>query len=361
MTLYLKKKDMLHNKYIFKTLLSTLIVTTLTLTIMIWLMQIGKFSSYIENGVSLLAFLKLSILLFPPLLLLIVPLALFFAILSGYTKLIANNEIAVLRGAGISKMSLAKPAITLAILSTIFCYTISFYFAPMAEQSLRTIRSNANNDYAMLLLEKGKFNHVKDITVYVDEKDADGTLEGILIYDNRIKYDSNIVSANSGVILRDKGGEVHLSLNNGVMQTKDKTLHFDSYLVNLSEYDQNNKIDLKLSEKSTQNLFKSLKSKSKKSQEIFAELHNRISFPLLSFSLSIIALSSILCGTFSRYGNRFNIITAIVVGSLFLIIEIILKNMVVIHSHIYIPLYLHFFIFPVLARTFIRRVYERLN
>jgi lipopolysaccharide export system permease protein len=107
-------------KYIIRQLFLGILITTLSLTTIIWLTQsLNLIEFIVNNGLPVKIFFKLTMLLLPTFLVLIIPIASFVVTLFIYNKLISDREIAVMRASGLSSFSIAKPAVYLSLFS--FC------------------------------------------------------------------------------------------------------------------------------------------------------------------------------------------------------------------------------------------------
>src|SRR5436305_143800 len=104
-----------YSKYIARHLVHSTLLITFSLTSIVWLTQALRFIDFIVNqGVSIMVFLKLTILLVPALILMVLPPALFCAVLFVYTRLKADSELVVMQAAGLSRLRLAWPALQVA-------------------------------------------------------------------------------------------------------------------------------------------------------------------------------------------------------------------------------------------------------
>ena len=98
--------------YIMRQILGPLTLLTFGFTGVIWLTQSLRFVDLIVNkGLSLGLFLYMTLLLLPSLLAIILPVALFAAVLYAYHQLISDREIVVLKAATLSHARLAGPAL----------------------------------------------------------------------------------------------------------------------------------------------------------------------------------------------------------------------------------------------------------
>ena len=89
------------NWYIFRQLSLATLFVALALTCAIWLTQSLHFVKLIVNrGMSLGSFLELTLLLLPTFLLIILPIALFLAVLFAYNKMVSDRELVIMRTTG---------------------------------------------------------------------------------------------------------------------------------------------------------------------------------------------------------------------------------------------------------------------
>ena len=110
-------------RYILGQMMAPLAFVTLSLTAVVWLIQSLQFVDMIINrGLSASRFLYLTILLTPGFLALILPIALFCAILYTYHRLTYDSEIMVMRAAGLSQRALAAPALVMAFVIVALSY-----------------------------------------------------------------------------------------------------------------------------------------------------------------------------------------------------------------------------------------------
>ena len=177
-----------HQRYILRQLLGPFLLITVGLTAVIWLTQSLRFIDMIVNkGLSLSAFLYFSMLLLPTFLGVILPIALFSAILFTYNKLVIDSEIVSLRSAGQGPWSLATPALILATCVCVLVYAINLYFVPLSYREFKSRQFIARADFSSVLLQEGVYtNLIDDVTVFVRERDARGRLHGIFVLQIRL-------------------------------------------------------------------------------------------------------------------------------------------------------------------------------
>jgi lipopolysaccharide export system permease protein len=295
------------------------------LILLIWFSKAISLIRFItESGVSIIDFLNLFILILPQLLLIIAPISLFIAVLVSYNQMISHNEIVILKNAGLDRLTLAKPAILLATICCLICFLISFFVMPYANKKLRTIRMDFQNNYANLLISPGIFENLNSLTIYAKNRDEKNQLTGVLIYDNRDPEYSTTITSELGKI-NQSGSAILLYLTNGTAQRfahqtkKSDILHFDSYVINLKDSNQG---EILLKWKANERyidelLYPQSDSTPRDLREYLIEIHQRITYPLLSIVFTFIACAFILSGKFKRHGNFIHNIKAIGVAIIF--------------------------------------------
>lgn len=322
---------MLYSRYLFnKTAISFLGIVTVLIFI-IWFSRAVPFVKYItENGVELSQFFYLFILILPWLLLLILPISLFAAILLTYNRLIATNEISILKNSGLTKLQICRPILKLALLTFIFCTILSLYLMPYANKELRISRNNITDNYANLSFNPQTFETLKNLTIYAKGRDEKNELSGIFLHDKRSLTHSITITAKTGkIVIEDKSALLYMK--EGTVQKftyaerKSEILHFDDYVFNLTE---NQKIETSMHWKSQERYLQELINPEEgispgELNKFRAEIHERFVYPLLSPIFTLIALAFILHGQFSRRGNLSNIVMGIIAATTFLVLNIV--------------------------------------
>lgn len=299
-------------RYILGQMLAPLAFITLSLTGVVWLTQSLQFVDMIINrGLSATRFLYLTILLTPGFLGLILPIALFCAILYTYHRLTYDSEIMVMRAAGLSQRELAVPALVMALLVVAVSYLLSLYLIPLGFRTFKDLQFVIRSNQASLLLQEGEFNTLTSgITAYIRERAAGGELRGILVHDSRDPEQPVTVMAERGVLLAgDDGPRFVLFEGNRQEIARDRgelsLLYFERYALDLGVFDET--LGARWREPGERFLPSLLYPSISPDDlaygnELRAEGHNRIVSPLYGLVLAVIALGAALSGEFNRRG-----------------------------------------------------------
>lgn len=365
-----------HQRYILKQLVGPFILIAVGLTLVIWLTQSLRLVDLIVNkGLSLSTFFYFSMLLLPTFIGVILPIALFSAILFAYNKLVVDSEIVSLRASGLNTWSLASPAILLATIVCIIVYTINLYFIPTSYREFKSRQFIARADFSSVLLQEGVFTDLIDeVTVYVRAGDRNGMLRGILVHDNRVDGQPVTMMAERGALVKTEQGPRFVLLK-GNRQEINKSqgqlslLYFDSYALDLGQFtkDPANRWR-EPRERYIHELFNPGDNDDDQRNigKFWAEAHQRIVTPLFSFALTAIALSALLSGYLNRRGQWRRVLIAIAGAFAFEAVGLGLVNAVAKTPTLAPLMYLNVFIAILLSLLFLssrfrKRIFYRFS
>lgn len=309
------------DRYIFRQLFATTLFVAIALTGVVWLTQSLRFVEMIVNrGLSASLFLYFTMLLLPSFLVIILPVALFVAVLFTYNRLLIDSELVVLRAGGYSQYSLARPAMTLTLIVMLACYALTLYFMPASYREFKDLQFTLRNSYPTVLLQEGVFSPVmKGVTVYVGSRSSEGELSGIIVHDARNRKQPVTMMAERGSIVAGKSGP-RVVLVTGSRQQVDEEdgslslLYFDRYSFDLStaknagqdrwrEPRERYLDELFFSEDRTNSIYNFYKLR--------MEGHHRLAMPLLPLGFTLVGLTFLLGGDFNRRGQLFRILGAV--------------------------------------------------
>ncbi len=188
--------------YLFRQLTLALVGVTGALTAFVWLVQSLRFVDLVvQHGLSLTAFLRLTGLLIPSFVAVILPITTFVVTQFVYQRLAGDRELTVMQAAGLSPLQIARPALAVAALAMLTCYALNLWLVPSTLKSFRKLQWEIRNQAAALLLQEGVFTQISDgLTVYVRSRGSDGTLHGILVDDARDRREHVTILAETGRI-----------------------------------------------------------------------------------------------------------------------------------------------------------------
>ncbi|MBL4907271.1 MAG: LPS export ABC transporter permease LptF [Sneathiella sp.] len=285
---------------------------TFALTGVIWLSQSLQFVEKLINGLPVSTFLYLSVLLVPSILKYTLLLGLFFGTIFAFNRLYTESELVVMWAAGLSKWSLTKPTLYLALIVTIILYVFGFYLTPYGIKTVKNLKVEWRESLASVVLREGVFNSLaKNVTVYIREKTSSGELLGILVHDERNPDKPITYMAEQGAFIKTDAGPRFVMKKGNLQevqkdQAKLSILYFDDYMLDVSQFEK--KTSARWIEPEARSFSElvwpedSQKTRDN-ANELTSELHQRIVLPLYAIALVYIAMAGIMSGEFSRRGK----------------------------------------------------------
>jgi len=308
--------------YVFRQALGPLLAILGALAAIAILTQgLNQLDIIITNRRAGLAFVWVTLLALPQLLSLILPMAVFIAVVYALNRMHSDSEVAVLFGAGVSRGRIARPIIQLAVLAALAHLAINVVVQPWSFKERRETFYALRTDIASSLIEEGSFTFPsEDLTLYARERGGGGELRDLLINDARPEHPITYTARAGAIVTLDgapaivmRDGQIQRQVEDGSVDVLD----FDRYVLQLGRAFQETELFfLKASDRTLYELFfPDLTSHYDQDNidRFLAEAHARLSAPLLNVALAMIALAGVLLGEFSRrgYGRRIMIAAAI--------------------------------------------------
>src|SRR5258706_12109965 len=308
-------------RYILRQLALSTALVVVTLTSAIWLTQSLRFVDWIVNrGLPLSTFVYIAVLVLPSFLVVILPIALFSAVLFTYNKLQSDSEIVVLRAVGVSPTQLMAPALMVAFAVTLLSYLLNLWLLPLSYRGFKDLQYEIRNNYAAVLLQEGVFTTIdQGLTMFVREQGLRGELFGIMVHDSRLNAKPVTMVAERGAIVNTAEGP-RIVMVNGNRQELDESngklsfLFFDRYTVELNRSSKAAQA-VRFRESTERFIGELLDPQDVDDPRVRAALqadgHQRLASPLYALSFVIVALAALLSGEFSRRGQTWRVIAPV--------------------------------------------------
>lgn len=310
------------DRYIFKDLLIATALIAVTLAGVVFLTQSLKFLELVINaGAGAGSFWVLALLALPRFFEIILPLALMAATVFVFHRMLMDSELIAIRAAGFSPLKIARPALVLGAVTTLFLWGMTFWLAPVALTNMQKAQEVIRAQFSSFLFREGVFNSFgSDITFYIREKEAGGALKGLLIHDHREKAETpSIILAKRGEVSSGEEG-FEVIVYDGERQTYDRnknilqTLKFQRYSIEIPNSGPVRQRWREPDERTIFELFNpdaSVERDQESARDFTVEINKRLTSPLLAFVFSLIACCALLLGPTSRRGNSRKVVIAI--------------------------------------------------
>ncbi|MCA3278002.1 MAG: LPS export ABC transporter permease LptF [Roseomonas sp.] len=314
------------DRYLFRQLALALLAVTVGLAALVWLTQSLRFIELVlDRGLSLAVFFELTSLLLPSFFSVILPITTFIVMLFVHLRLAGDRELVVMRAAGLSNWQIARPALALGLLVVAVMALLNFWLVPLSHTAFRQWQFEIRNQLVGVLVQEGVFSTLgNDLTVYARKRDADGTLRGIMVHDQREAGGAVTILAQAGRIVQGAEGP-RVTLYDGVRQQMEKgasgtpprltVLSFSENSVDLARVARNEETRSRDSrERSIGELLDPDPAEGLRPRELRrfqAEAHQRMASPLTALSFALVGLAVALTGQFRRHGGGAGVVLGI--------------------------------------------------
>ena len=355
------------------------LVTILVISLIIWVLQAVNYLDFvIEDGHGFIVYFSYTLLNFPKILSRVYPFAIFISFAYIFMKYEAKNELVIFWNFGIKKIDFINFFIKFSLPFVFLSLLLNSLISPLSQDKARSfIRSSDLGFFESTLKPKTFIDIVKDLTIYYDEKNDNGELKNIFLYENSNINETQTTFAKIGV-LEERSNKRMLILYNGKtiynVNGKISELGFSKTDFNISKYTSNTISHQKTQENSTIDLIRctliinklnpNLKIKDvnvinnclyDNLENIYKELYSRLIKPLYVTFLITISLLLILKSKIQKsfYKDKLKIY---IFGFLFIIFlessgEFIGKNLLLNLFFCILPFMLVLFIYLFFVRT----------
>ncbi|MCB1560759.1 MAG: LPS export ABC transporter permease LptF [Xanthomonadales bacterium] len=282
------------DRYLLRELLTTLLAVTLVLALlslggivadMLGEVARGKFPAGL-----LMSQLGLRSVRFLPILL---PLALFLAVLLAVGRLYRDSEMAVLAAAGVGPQRLLGAIALLVLPIVVLVAMASLWWTPSALSRSKDMIDAANRSLLVAGLEPGRFVEIpgRASVVYLAEMSSDGSRFKRLFVHSKKDGRVDVVTARSGELFRESQGEErYLSLQDGFRvegrpgQSNFRIMRFERNDIRVPDSEPNDS-------GTDQERLPTVALLDSSQPADSAELHWRLAAPLATLLLALLALS----------------------------------------------------------------------
>ena len=236
-------------------------LTLFTISIIIWVLQAVNYLDFvIEDGHGFLVYFNYTILSFPKIFSRIYPFAIFLAFSYTLLKYEEKNELIVFWHIGIKKINFINFFIKFSLIFVFLSLLLNAFIAPFTQDKARSFIRSSDLDFFENILKPKKFvDVIKNLTIYFDNKNANGDLESIFLNDKSDSKNSQTIFAKKGVFENRKYKKV-LVLYDGItinnINGKISKFTFDKTDFNISKFSSSTVTHQKIQETPTTGLIK---------------------------------------------------------------------------------------------------------
>jgi len=313
------------SSYIFRQVLGPLVFFTFSVLGVAWLSQSLRYLDVVVNqSQSALTYIYLTVLALPQTIGLLLPFAVFVAVIYALNRLYFENELVFMWAAGFNRWAVVWPVLAVALLATIVAYVTNLVVMPAGMREVKDRVFEIRADLVNTFVREGAFtNPTNGLTVYVAENNSSGDIRGILVHDSRNPKGIATYMAERGLLADTPAGPKLIMFSGNVQWVeggpgKLKVLNFEKYTFDLSQFDKRrDQSSREASERYLDELLNPETTVPEKSRrKFFAEAHNRLSGPLYCIVFALVGVYALMGGDFNRrgYGGRIALAFGAMIG-----------------------------------------------
>ena len=215
----------------------------LIMGLIVWTLQAVNYFDYVtQDGHGLEVYFLYTILSFPKIIHRIFPFIFFISLFYIIINYEIKNELSIFWVNGVSKINFANKIIFFSIILMVFQIWLGSYLTPTTQFKARDYLKNSNIDFFTSLIKEGKFiNAVKGLTIFISEKNKDGSYNNIFL-DDSTKNSSKMIYAESGMLYENNKQKTFKLFSGSVInieKSKINTFEFDQIDFNLNNFISN--------------------------------------------------------------------------------------------------------------------------
>lgn len=285
------------HRYIFREITVPFVLILLLLTFVLLMGRMLQLMDLMVNkGIGVWDIGRLILYLMPYFLMFTIPISLLVSILIGLGRLSGDNEITVMKAAGIGLYQILVPVAIASACAFLITALTSLYLVPWGNFATKNLLFELAMKKATIAIKEKVFNDdFEGILIYAEKVPPDGSLlEGVMIQDNRVFKEPSTIFAKRAYLVSDmQTMSLTLRLEDGSTHTVDpslksyKKLAFSSYDIHLdlspTGSGGQNKLAKASAEMTVPELLENLQRKDLEQtvlKEMAIELHKKLSIPL---------------------------------------------------------------------------------
>mgnify|MGYP000741808674 CR=1 FL=1 len=217
------------------------LLVSISISLIVWVIQAVNYLDIVtEDGHAIKVYFFYTLLSFPKIFSKILPFIYFISLFYIILKYENDNELIIFWTVGINKINFVNTLLKFSFFYLLLQLLFTIYIVPFSLDKARSYIRTSNVDFFSSLVQEKKFiDTVKNLTIFVEEKNKNGDLKNIILKEKISKKDYQIIFAKNGKIINDMNGNALLLfegkiINNNSNQTN--SIQFSKTKINLSRF-----------------------------------------------------------------------------------------------------------------------------
>ncbi len=257
-------KKLIFRKFLLDTT-NFFLLSLISLSLIVWVMQAVNFLDFItEDGHGIKVYLYYTLLNLPKIISRILPTIFFISLFYMIIKYESNNELIIYWTNGIKKNQFMHNIVIFSIFFLFIQIILTSLVVPTSQNAARSHIRSSNIDFFPSLIKERQFIDVVDkLTIFIDERKANGELKNIFLKEETSDQKENqIVVAKKGNLITEDF-KSYLILYDGVFIKKQNkkitNFEFNKTKFDLTKFATKTTTHPKIQELSTNQLIKCIK------------------------------------------------------------------------------------------------------
>ena len=258
------------------------LLSSVSVTVIVWVIQAVNFLDLVtEDGHGFIIYFQYTLLSLPKIFSKILPFIYFASLFFIILKYENSNELIIFWTIGIKKIQFVNILIKFSIFYLILQIIFTTIIVPASLDKARSFIRSSNVDFFASIIKEKKFiDTVKNLTMFIEEKDKNGNLKNIFLKEKFGENNSQIIYAQTGKIINRNNTNV-LTLYDGKIlnneNQKTTILKFSKIELNLSRFSTKTTTTPKMQEMSTNELIACIFLLKNLSNSFFAKKFDKLS------------------------------------------------------------------------------------
>ena len=336
-------------KHFFLELSKYFFITLFTFSAIVWTVQAVNFLDLVvEDGHALSIYLSYSLLNVPKILTKFIPLSFLIALVLAILKFENENELIILWTAGLNKMKVVNFFLKVSLLVTLLQLFFATVINPYILNYSRSLIKSSNLDFISSMVKTNQFNDtVPGLTVFVEEKNDDGSMKNIFIRDESsiLKSIENPNSTDNVTIIAKKGRVINpsspvLVLRDGIIQSQRidrdiQTIKFKKTMLKLDNIQTRSIVQTKIQETPSKTLIECYFNKENKEilncprdhkkNDVLSDINRRFGMPLYIPVITLVICFLLNQREENRFKNYYKYIYTVFAFIILVVAEILVK------------------------------------
>ena len=157
----------------------------------------------VEDGRDFMIYFNFTLLNFPKILTKLIPFIIFFSVYYIISKYESDNELMILWNIGINKIELVNFFLKLSLLILTLQLILTTFIVPSFQEISRKLIRSSELNFSESLFKPKKFNDtIRNLTIYIDDKDINNTLLNVYIKKDIGENSFQITMAKKGKFIK---------------------------------------------------------------------------------------------------------------------------------------------------------------